>query len=83
MIRMSAHDAEKALARAGESVVTRDSKPVARVLPYASPRRRKERRFDPNEHGRWLRGFWRRRAPRVTTDEWLKRDRADHPARPA
>ena len=76
-IRLKWPVAEKALARAGEIVVTRDSKPVARILPYASPRRRKERRFDPNEHGRWLRGFWRRRAPRVTTDEWLKRDRAE------
>ena len=47
-------ETEKALQVEGEIVVTRDSKPVARLIRYVeSPPVRK--RSDPEAHGRWQR----------------------------
>jgi antitoxin (DNA-binding transcriptional repressor) of toxin-antitoxin stability system len=84
MVRMSVRDirlkwpeAERTLARAGEIIVTRDSKPVARILPYRPPRRHGQKRFDPAAHERWLRGFWKSRPIRLSTDELLRRDRGE------
>jgi len=84
MIRMSVRDirlkwpeAERTLATVGEIVVTRDSKPVARILPYAPGPPRSRRRFDPAEHARWLRDFWKRQPRQAPTDERLKRERAE------
>jgi antitoxin (DNA-binding transcriptional repressor) of toxin-antitoxin stability system len=42
-------EAEKALAVAGELVVTRDSRPVARLVRYTA-KRSARRRFDPEAH---------------------------------
>ena len=84
MTRMSVRDirqrwpeAERVLATTGEIIVTRDSKPVARILPYRHPRRPSRARFDPAAHSRGLRGFWKKRAAGVSTDELLKRDRSE------
>jgi antitoxin (DNA-binding transcriptional repressor) of toxin-antitoxin stability system len=74
-IRLKWPEAERALARVGEIVVTRDAKPVARLLPYEPARSRRRPRFDPAEQERWLRRFWRTRTPGPTTDELLRRDR--------
>lgn len=74
-IRLKWPEAERALARDGEIVVTRDSKPVARILPYAAAPRARRARFDPDEQRRWLERFWRRRTPGPSTDELLRRDR--------
>jgi len=67
---------ERELVRSGEILVTRDSRPVARILPYVerSPTRR---RFDADEHLRWLRRFWKGRRSEPPTDEALHRERAD------
>lgn len=74
-IRLKWPEAERALAREGEIIVTRDSKPIARILPYeASPRARRVR-FDPDAQIRWLGRFWRNRPPGPSTDELLRRDR--------
>jgi antitoxin (DNA-binding transcriptional repressor) of toxin-antitoxin stability system len=74
-IRLRWPEAERALARVGEIVVTRDSKPVARLLPYEAPSRTGRVRFDPVDQERWLKRFWRNRKPGPTTDELLRRDR--------
>ena len=74
-IRLNWPEAEKALARVGEIVVTRDSKPVARILPYEARSRARRKRFDAAEHLRWLEKFWRDRDPGPTSDELLRRDR--------
>lgn len=76
-IRLRWPEAERTLATVGEIVVTRDSKPVARILPYRPPARRRRARFDPVAHTRWLRRFWRARRTRVSTDELLERDRSE------
>jgi antitoxin (DNA-binding transcriptional repressor) of toxin-antitoxin stability system len=74
-IRLKWPEAERALAREGEIIVTRDAKPVARILPYEAPSRAARVRFDPAEQRRWLTRFWRNRAPGPSTDELLRRDR--------
>ena len=74
-IRLHWPEAERMLAWFGEIVVTRDSKPVARILPYETKARRSTGRFDPAEHERWLKRFWRNRNSGPSTDELLRRDR--------
>ena len=76
-VRLKWPEAERKLATVGEIVVTRDSKPVARILPYEPRRRRTRARFDPAEHIRWLRNFWKRQPRQASTDELLKRERAE------
>jgi len=74
-IRLKWPEAERALAQVGEIVVTRDSKPVARILPYEERSRDRRARFDPAAHERWLARFWRTRNPGPSTDELLRDDR--------
>jgi antitoxin (DNA-binding transcriptional repressor) of toxin-antitoxin stability system len=76
-IRLKWPEAERLLARAGEIVVTRDAKPVARITPYRQPGAPRPRRFDPTEHRRWLRRFWKNQPRQPSTDELLARDRAE------
>ena len=82
MTRMSVRDirqkwpeAERKLATVGEIVVTRDSRPVARILPYEQRRTRARERFDPAAHTRWLRQFWKGQPRQASTDERLKAER--------
>ena len=50
-------DAEKALATEAEIVITRDGKPVARLLPIVNEEAPRKR-FDPEEQKRWRDEFW-------------------------
>jgi antitoxin (DNA-binding transcriptional repressor) of toxin-antitoxin stability system len=75
-VRLQWPEAERKLAAAGEIVITRDSKPVARLLPYGTGRRSNRARFDPTTHLRWLRGFWKGRSIRISTGALLERDRS-------
>jgi antitoxin (DNA-binding transcriptional repressor) of toxin-antitoxin stability system len=74
-IRLKWPEAERALARVGEIIITRDSKPVARLVPYETRPSARRKRFDPAEQERWLRRFWRARTPGPSTDDLLRRDR--------
>jgi antitoxin (DNA-binding transcriptional repressor) of toxin-antitoxin stability system len=74
-IRLNWPVAERALARVGEIIVTRDSKPVARIVPYTGRARARRARFDPAEQARWLKRFWRNRKVGPSTDELLQQDR--------
>ena len=76
-IRLRWPEAEKKLATVGEVVVTHDSVPVARLLPYQSAARTSRVRFDTAVQRRWLRQFWRGRPPRVSTGKLLQQDRAE------
>ncbi|MGC9984499.1 MAG: hypothetical protein ABSF35_12810 [Polyangia bacterium] len=78
-VRLHWPQAEKALAQGEEIVVTRDAKPVARLLPFIPATSRVRRRFDPELHLRRLRRFWGSQPAQPSTDEWLSRDRADGP----
>ncbi|MBI5396229.1 MAG: hypothetical protein HZA91_13115 [Verrucomicrobia bacterium] len=76
-------EAEKALAEDGEIVVTRDAKPVAKIIPYTAPARKKRARFDPEEHMRWLREMWKDEPHQPSTDKLLREDREDDEWKPA
>jgi antitoxin (DNA-binding transcriptional repressor) of toxin-antitoxin stability system len=76
-VRLKWPEAERILARDGEIVVTRDAKPVARILPYRSSRTKPRKRFDPKEHALWLRRFWKSQPTQPRTDDLLRRERAD------
>jgi antitoxin (DNA-binding transcriptional repressor) of toxin-antitoxin stability system len=76
-IRLKWPEAEKRLASVGEIVVTRDSVPVARLLPYRVAAKTPRVRFDAAAQRRWLRQFWKAQPPRVSTDELLQQDRSE------
>jgi antitoxin (DNA-binding transcriptional repressor) of toxin-antitoxin stability system len=67
--------AEKALAEGEEILITRDSKPVARLLPLVAGTRQRRQRFDPQAHARQMKRFWRNRPAQPSTDVLLARDR--------
>ena len=77
-IRQRWPEAEKALALEGEIIVTRDSKPVARILPFTEATDPKAiNRFDFDEHMRWLKRISKGEKPMPSSDEMLRRDRED------
>ena len=65
---------EKALAREGELIVTKDGKPVAK-LTRVEIEEKPRRRFDPEENRRWMKKFWGDRVFDVVGD--IARDRED------
>ena len=70
--------AERALAEEGEVIVTRDGKPVARIVPFEPRRRAPRPSVDWDALERWRTRFWKGQpAQRSTTDEDLAGDRAD------
>lgn len=64
-------ETERALEREGEIVVTRDAKPVAKLVRYTEPERRRAR-FDPAQQGQWQRRMSRGRVTRWVADGLLK-----------
>lgn len=75
-VRQRWPEAERALEREDEIIVTRDGKPVARLVPF-EPRPVKVREsVDWKALERWRTRFWGGRAP-LSTAEDLARDRAD------
>jgi hypothetical protein len=76
-IRLKWPEAEKKLASVGEIIVTRDSVPVARLLPFTPGRSARRARFDPAVQKRWLRVFWKNQRVRIPTGELLRRDRSE------
>jgi len=72
-------EAEAALQMENEILITRDAKPVAklvRVLPE-TPRRR---RWDPNQHMRWLKKEWGHKKVHLV-DKYLLADRENRAPR--
>lgn len=57
-VRQRWPEAERRLAAEGEIVITRDGKPVARLLPVEEAAGPERKRFDPEEHRRWLKEMW-------------------------
>ena len=76
-IRQRWPEAERALRTEGEIIVTRDARPVARLLPMADVPVRALRRLDLGELRRWRQHFWKGQPSQPPTGEWLDRDRAD------
>ena len=76
-LRLHWSKAEKALARGKEIVVTRDAKPVARLLPIIPATSRSRPRFDPELHLRRFHRFWKGQPAQPSTERWLAQDRVD------
>lgn len=73
-IRQRWPEAEKALGEEGEVIVTRDSVPIARIVPYTAPlaKKGKVKRFNAAAHMRWLKSVSKDDKPgRRSTDEIL------------
>ena len=66
--------AEALLQTEGEIVITRDARPVARLVRFVEPRKRRAR-FDPRKHAAWQARIGGRRVVRWV-DEFLARDRS-------
>lgn len=60
-------EAEKALLTESEIIVTRDSKPVARLVRYVAEKKVRKR-FDPEAHGKW-----QERTHGATTTRWVEK----------
>jgi antitoxin (DNA-binding transcriptional repressor) of toxin-antitoxin stability system len=67
--------AEAMLEAEGEILITRDGKPVARLVRFVEPRRVRKR-FDPAKHAAWQARVGGRRLVRWV-DEFLARDRGE------
>jgi len=68
-------EAEAALKVEGEIIITRDSKPVAKLVRVAEPET-KRKRWDPEEHKRWLKKVWGNKQVNLV-DKYLLADRED------
>ncbi len=74
-VRLQWPHAEKALAGGEEIVVTRDGRPVARLLPYIPPKKAARKAFDPDAHLRQMKRFWKGQPAQPSTGDLLARDR--------
>jgi len=61
-------ETERALQTEHEIIVTRDAKPVAKLVRYVEPKRARSR-FDPAQHGQW-----QRRASGGRVTRWVAND---------
>ena len=68
-------EAEAALEMEKEILITRDSRPVARLVRVV-PQKPKRQRWDPKKHQRWLEKFWGNKM-RPSSDAIWARARAD------
>ncbi len=64
-------EAEKALQIEPEILITRDSKPVAKLVRYVEPDKPRKR-FDPVAHGKWQRKISGGRVTRWVDEALLK-----------
>jgi len=68
-------EAEAALQVEEEIIITRDSKPVAKLVRIVQNKNRRKR-WNPEEHARWLRKIWGNKTL-PCSDAALARARAD------
>jgi antitoxin (DNA-binding transcriptional repressor) of toxin-antitoxin stability system len=79
-LRQRWRETKKALQTEQEILVTRDSKPVARLIRYVEPVK-KRKRFDPAAHGEWQRKMSGGKITRWV-DQWLLRERDERNSLP-
>ena len=75
-VRQKWPEAEKSLAAEGEIIITRDGKPVARLLPV-EPVTDTRPRFDPEEHHRMMMELWGGQMSGIDSLALLQADRDD------
>jgi len=74
-LRQRRPEAEKALEAEHEITITRDGKPVAKLVRL-SELRPKRKRWAPQTHLRWLKKVWGNRMM-ASSDTYIAADRAD------
>jgi antitoxin (DNA-binding transcriptional repressor) of toxin-antitoxin stability system len=67
--------AERQLLEEGEWLVTRDSKPVAKLVKVTEKKPRK--RFSAKDHAKWMRSVFGDEPPKHSVDESLAEARAE------
>ena len=72
-------EAEAALQVEEEILITRDAKPVAKLV-RVSPEKPRRGRWDPDQHMRWLKKVWGNKQVHLV-DKYLLADREDHAPR--
>jgi antitoxin (DNA-binding transcriptional repressor) of toxin-antitoxin stability system len=68
-------EAEAALQVEDEILITRDSKPVAKLVRIV-PEKVKRKRWDLDEHRRWMKKVWGKKRVALV-DKYLQADRED------
>ncbi len=68
-------EAEKSLQAENELLVTRDGEPVAKLVRVVRGKP-KRKRWNPEEHMRWLKKVWSNKQVRLV-DKYLRADRED------
>lgn len=68
-------ETEKSLQIENEIVITRDGEPVAKLVRLAKPQA-KRKRWNPDEHKRWLKKVWGNKQVRLV-DKYLHADREE------
>jgi antitoxin (DNA-binding transcriptional repressor) of toxin-antitoxin stability system len=75
VLRQRWPEVEKSLRREGELTITRDGKPVAKIV-LIQPEEKKRRRFDPEEHAKRMKRLWGNRVFNIV-DAGLAEERED------
>lgn len=69
---------EKQLAGgSSELIVTRDSKPVAKLSALPPEKKAARPRLTAELHEKWMRKIWGDSPPKARSDKWLARERAE------
>jgi antitoxin (DNA-binding transcriptional repressor) of toxin-antitoxin stability system len=68
---------ERGLKRSGGMLVTRDAKPVARLLPLEDAGEPERARFSPEAHAQWLKKTWGTSSATPWVEAALEADRGD------
>lgn len=68
-------ETEKTLQVENELIITRDGEPVAKLVRVVSEKR-KRKRWDPEEHKKWLKKVWGKKQVSLV-DKYLQADRED------
>ena len=72
-LRQKWPEAEAALQIEKEILITRDSRPVAKLVRLEQPKK-KRKRWDAEEHLRWLEKFWGGKKVNLTARLYAERD---------
>ena len=77
-LRQKWPEAESLLEVEKEIIITRDMKPVAKLVRYIEPERPRKH-FDPAEHARWQASVFGKGKVVRLVDKYLLKDREDRP----
>lgn len=76
-LRQNWPSVERELQTSGGMLITRGSKPIARLLPLEDTADVKRKKFDPDTHQKWLQQTWGKTAVKSWVDDALAADRGE------